>query len=297
METALPALINDTNIARITGALRAIDNELNNYFADSDTAHLTNAVGTMDAPGPGLQHLHQALQRSFGYWQPGRTPETVVADLDLRPERRDELLIKLLAALQAWVPGSRTQLRGSLASGSADQYSDIDICWVVPDASFAEAVDTTGAALSQVTAVLSLRTDPELARSARRRLVFARLSHVPLFWRVDIDILADSVAADDHPDASNPDARSDEGWSAPASAIENAIAAIKAAARGHADTADGLLRRGCERIGHNLGPSADPADTITNLADACAALEPGLTNMAAEVSQLADHVLRPNRPA
>jgi hypothetical protein len=38
-----------------------------------------------------------------------------------------------------------------------------------------------------VTAVLSLRTDPELARSARRRLVFARLAGMPLFWRVDID--------------------------------------------------------------------------------------------------------------
>src|SRR5262249_22489107 len=42
MQTALPELVNDTNIARITGALRFIDDELNAYFADSDIAHLTN---------------------------------------------------------------------------------------------------------------------------------------------------------------------------------------------------------------------------------------------------------------
>jgi hypothetical protein len=297
MQAALPALINDTNIARITDALRAIDNALDNYFADSDTVHLATAVGTMDVLGPGLANLYQAIRRSFGYWQPGRAPETVVADLDLRAERRQELVGKLLAALHAWVRGSRTQLRGSLGCGSADGYSDIDICWVVPDASFAEAVDTAGAALSQVRAVLSLRTDPELARSDRRRLVFARLHGVPLFWRVDIDIRADSVAAADHHDAGNPDARADKDWSAPASAIENAIAAIKAAVRDQADTAEGLVRRGSERIGHNVGPIADLADTITELADACATREPGLRNMAAEVSQVADHLLRSNRSA
>lgn len=297
MEAALPELINETNLVRITDALRAIDNELNNYFADSDTAHPANAVGTMDVPGPGLGYLHQAIRRSFGYWQPGKAPETVVVDLDLRPERRQKLVSKLLAGLQDWVPGSRTRLRGSLGSGSADGYSDIDICWVVPDASFAEAVDTAGAALSQVRAVLSLQTNPELARSARRRVIFARLHGVPLFWRVDIHIRADSVAADDHYDAGNPDARSGKGWSAPASAIENAIAAIKAAARGQADTADGLLRRGCERIGHDLGPVADLADAITNLANACAIQEPALTNMATEVSQVAHQLLQSNRPA
>lgn len=291
MQGALPELVNDTNIARITEVLRFIDKELNSYFADSDRVHLTNALDI------GRENLYQALRRSFGYWQRGRAPETVVADLDLRPERRQKLAGKLLAALQDWVPGSRAQLRESLGSGTADDYSDIDICWVVPDASFAEAVDTVGAALSQVTAVPSFRTDPELARSARRRLVFARLSNVPLFWRVDIDIRADSAAADDHYDAGNPEACGDTGWSAPASAVENAIAAIKAAARGQAGTADALVRRGCERIGHDLGPTADLAAAITNLADACVTQEPGLTNMAAEVNQVADHLLRSNRPA
>jgi hypothetical protein len=290
MHTALPELVNDTNTARIIDALRFIDNELNNYFADSDTAHLTNALDT------GLQRLHQALRRSFGYWQKGRDPETITADLDLQPERRDKLTGKLLAALQSWIPGSVARLRGSLGAGTADGYSDIDICWVVPDRDFTEAADTLGAALSQCTAVLALRTDPEFARSGRRRVVFARLHGMPLFWRVDIDIRANSIAADDLHDAGNPDARNEAGWSAPASAIENAIVAIKAAARGQADAADGLLRRGFKRIGHDPGPTVDLADAITSLADACAAEEPRLMRMAAEVRQVADHLVRAARP-
>jgi hypothetical protein len=287
MQGALPELVNETNFTRIAAVLRFIDNELNSYLGDSDAAHLTNALDT------GLQNFHHAMQRSFGYWQMSRDPARwppVAVDLDLRPERRDQLTGKLLAALQGWVPSSRTQLRGSLGAGTADEYSDIDICWVVPDRDFTEAVDTLGAALSQCAAVLSYRTDPEFARSAKRRVIVARLYGMPLFWRVDIDIRPDSVAADDVCDAGNPDARSDAAWSALASAIENAIAAIKAAARGQADAADGLLRHGFKGIGHHPGSTVDLADAITSLADACAAQEPRLARMAAEVCQVADRL-------
>jgi len=283
IESAPPELVNDTNLTRIANALRFIDNELTSYFADSDTGHLTNALDT------GLQNLHQALRRSFGYWQMGRHPEKAEADLDLSPERRQKLTGKLLAALEGWVPGSSAELRGPLSAGDDD--SDVDICWVVPDQDFTEAVDTAAAALSQCSAVLSFRTDPEFARSARRRVVFARLHGMPLFWRVDIDIRARSAAADDLYDAGHPDERGDTGWPAPASAIEDAVAAIKAAARGRSDAADVLLRRGGERVGHVPGATADLADAVASLADACVAQEPSLAWMAAEVRQLADHLL------
>ena len=75
-----------------------------------------------------------------------------------------------------------------------------------------------------------------------------------MFWRVDIDIRAQSVSADDHYDVGNPDARSDSGWLAPASSIE------------------------------------------TSLAEACATQDPNLTSLAAELSQVVDHLLRPDRP-
>jgi len=112
IESALPEQVNDTNIVRIAAALRFIDNELNKYFADSDPGHLTNACDT------GLQSFHQALRRSFGYWKMGQDPARwppVTADLDLRPERRDKLTGKLLAALRGWIPGSRASSAGRSA--------------------------------------------------------------------------------------------------------------------------------------------------------------------------------------
>lgn len=177
-----------------------------------------------------------------------------------------------------------------------DDYSDIDICWKVPDVAVTEAADSAAAALSQVRAVSSLRIDPDLARSAARRRVFARLSDVPFCSRVDVDIRAESVASGDHYDAGNPGARSDAGWSAPASAMEKAGAVLKAAARGRTATVDDLLRRGCQRIGHRRGSAQDLAEAITSLADACDAREPAPACMSAEVRQIADRVLRPDCP-
>lgn len=209
-----------------------------------------------------------------------------MADLDLRPERRERLASRLRATLTAVIPGSRASLRGSLAAGTADRYSDIDLRWVVPDDMFAAAVEAAATAARSVRPVSSLRIDPGLARSDRRRLLYLRLAATPLFWRVDLDIRAASAAADDHYDAASPAARSEAGWSRPASAIENAIAAIKAAARGQTCVADGLLSRGYQRLGLDPGLAADLPDRITELADSCAAIEPGLTDMAAEVREV-----------
>ncbi len=215
-----------------------------------------------------------------------------MADLDLRPQRRALLVSELRAALEAEVPGSRTSLRGSLASGMADPYSDIDICWLVPDDRFAVAVESASAAIRSAHPVLSQRIDPDLSRSDRRRLVFIRLADVPLFWRVDIDIRTSSVAANDGYDDGNPAARSKAGWSRPASAIENAIAAIKAAVRHQGDVAIGLLSRGYARINLGFGPATDLPRAITVLADSCAALEPKLAYTAAEVREVVDALSR-----
>lgn len=207
-------------------------------------------------------------------------------DLDLRPGRRDQLVAALRGALKAAIVGSRAELRGSLAYGTADPYSDIDLAWIVPDDSFAAAVSAAATAIQSVGTVSSLRQDPDLARSDRRRLVFFRLAYIPLFWRVDLDIRAASVAADDSYDNSNPDARSEDGWSRPASAIENAAGTIKAAVRRQLSTADGLLDRGYRHISLDEVPEADLQSRIITLADSCAALEPGLSGLAAQVGQV-----------
>jgi predicted nucleotidyltransferase len=216
-----------------------------------------------------------------------------MADLDLRPERRDELAAGLRAELEALIPGSATALRGSLASRTADPYSDIDLCWVVEDEAFTAAVSAAAELAATSPAVQAVRLDPSLARSDRRRLVFIRLAGVPLFWRVDLDIRARSVAGRGDYDDGNRDARDAAGWSPAGSAIENAVAAVKSSARGQADVTSGLLSRGYERIGLVPPTRAGSAELIVELAQSCARLEPRLAGLAGEIREVAEILLAP----
>ncbi len=220
-----------------------------------------------------------------------------MADLDLRPERRDQLAAALSAELETLVPCSCVTLRGSLAAGTADPYSDIDLRWTVGDASFPAAVSAVSAASALAATfppVVAVRIDPDLARSDRRRLAYIRLADVPLFWRVDLDVRARSVAGDDSYDYGNPAARDTTGWSPAASAIENAIAAIKSGVRGRPDVAGGLLSRGYERIGLVPPPGTSLTGLITRLAESCARLEPGLAGLAGEIRDVAEILLTPS---
>ena len=118
-------------------------------------------------------------------------------------------------------------MRGSLADERADAYSDIDVFWEVPDELFQESVIRIADILSEVHPVESLRLDSDFQNSDRRRLIFIQFEGLPLFWRVDIDILAQSVHRDFEYDLHNPAARGDN-WSRTHSALMNTIAAIKA---------------------------------------------------------------------
>ena len=182
-----------------------------------------------------------------------------MVDLDLRPERRDLVAARVVAELESAVAGSTAGLRGSLASGSADGFSDIDVLWIVPDDNFAMALGAAEEALGAVRPVSSLRIDPSLARSDRRRLLFVRFADLPVFWRVDLDARASSVGRDDRYDDDNPTARSDVGWSRPGSAIENATAAVKAAVRHQGDIATGLLSRGLRPDRAKPRPTVEPS--------------------------------------
>ena len=90
-----------------------------------------------------------------------------------------------------------------------------------------------------------------------------------------------------------PFARDVTGWSRPASAIENAIAAIRSGIRGRTDVTCGLLSRGYERIGLAPAPGAGLTELITGLAESCARLEPALAGMASEVREVAEILLGP----
>ena len=162
---------------------------------------------------------------------------------------------------------------------------------MVGDETFTAAVSAAAGLAARLPSVQTVRIDPGLARSDRRRLVFVRLAGVPLFWRVDLDVRVRSVAADDSYDDGNPAARDATGWSPPASAMENAIAAIKSGVRGRTDVTSGLLSRGYQRIGLVPPPDTSLSGLVTELAESCARLEPGLTSMAGEVREVAETLL------
>ncbi|TDD74572.1 hypothetical protein E1293_29335 [Actinomadura darangshiensis] len=199
---------------------------------------------------------------------------------------------RVRGALERSRPGSRTVLLGSLAAGTADAYSDIDVEWVVPDSDFEASTAQAEAVLDAVRPVADLRVDPDFLHSDRRRLLFVRFRDVSLFWRLDLSIRAESVAGHEHYDRDNPHARArDDEWSRPASALANAIGAVKAVARGRPEQARGLIDRGFARIDADEQATGAWAADVARLARTSAARDPRLADLAGRVVALACDVL------
>jgi predicted nucleotidyltransferase len=204
--------------------------------------------------------------------------------IGLEVDERARLVAGLLGELVMAVPGSTAILRGSLAEGRADLYSDIDLLWDVPDAAFSTSIAELPVTLERVRPVASLRFDPDFQHSAKRRLAFIRFAGVPLFWRVDLDVFARSVGRDPDYDRANPSARGTS-WSIAESSLANAIAAIKAQRRGHESEAAALLARAEARLGV-APPQVDLQRRIGLLVDAAAANDPALAALAADIRRL-----------
>ncbi|MFE9534064.1 hypothetical protein [Streptomyces sp. NPDC006691] len=226
----------------------------------------------------------------------------------LDPVVRGTFAAALLGALRSGCPGSDAGLRGSLARGTADAYSDIDVAWTVPEAGFGAALVRVPVILGGIRPLASLRVDPELRDAPDRRLFFASFTGLPLFWRLDLEVRATSVTGlgeAARPCAAAPDSDSDPGpdpdpdsdsgpgpdpdsdWSLAASALANGVAAVKAVLRDRPDTARGLLERGFARVGAPASLTGRWPDDITRLADAAARAEPAQRALAEQVRALA----------
>ena len=107
---------------------------------------------------------------------------------------------------------------------------------------------------------------------------------MPLFWRVDIDVLARSVQRDFQYDVNNQAASGDD-WSLTHSALMNAIAAVKALLRHEEDKARQLLARGFERVGLVI-PEGDSQELILELAEGVAALDATKADLARRIVEL-----------
>lgn len=202
--------------------------------------------------------------------------------LDL--SQRADLARDVLDELRQASAQSRVALRGSLASGCADQYSDIDALWELPDEDFLTCVDTISTVLARVRPVESVRSDPYFQRSQKRRLFFVRFRGVPLFWRLDLDVFATSVGRDPEYDLDNLQARGTQ-WSLTESALANAVAAVKAHLR-HRDTdAHALLARAYQRVGVTP-PDAALRDVALCLVDAVTDMDAATVGLGQRVRRL-----------
>ena len=204
--------------------------------------------------------------------------------LNLNPQEREELAKRVVEQLQAGIPGAVAELRGSLAEGSADAFSDIDVLWEVPDEEFARAVDSAESILASVRPLASFRIDIDYQKSDRRRILFVRFEGIPLFWRLDIDLFAASVQRDPNYDSDNYLARG-EHFSRTNSALMNAIAAIKAILRGDEATAAGLVSRGFERVSLPV-PEGSTDERLLKLVDDIYEADDAVALLAAEIKEL-----------
>jgi hypothetical protein len=205
-------------------------------------------------------------------------------------DERDQLATDLLTQLLKAISGAEALLRGSLAEGRADRFSDVDLPWEVPDADFQRAVADLPHTLARVRDVASLRFDPDFQRSAKRRLVFVRFAGVPLFWRVDLDIFARSVGREPGWGRDNSAARGTD-WSVAESALANAVAAITAHMRGDDAAAAALLDRAEQRVGLAVA-NADTRRRILRLVDAITEMNATTAAVAVDIRCLVAEALR-----
>jgi predicted nucleotidyltransferase len=188
-----------------------------------------------------------------------------VVELNLDPAVRRARADTVTRALEGAVADSSAGLRGSLARGTSDPYSDIDVFWELPDAQFHDAIDDLPEILDPIGPIESFRSDPLLQNSDKRRLIFVQFADLPLYWRVDIEVFAASIERDDDYDLDNPDARGDR-WSLTHSALANGVAALKSLLRGDPARAHESLGSAYARIDQPI-PEGSALDQIAELAE------------------------------
>jgi hypothetical protein len=152
----------------------------------------------------------------------------------------------------------------------------------VPGESFAAATREVTDLVSAAWPVVSVRVDPGTRGSGTRRLLFFWFRGLPLFWRLDLEIVSEPPCPDvpDHGE-----------WSPAASALANAVATVKAICRGQPANARGLLERGFARVGAPATLTGDWLHDVVGLAEAAALSEPATRFLAGQVRELAEEHL------
>lgn len=225
-----------------------------------------------------LSTLHHQAGRCAGRPFPYDTADcrSSITTMGFVDADRAVRVVALQQVLNTAVSGSRRTVVGSLASGTADQYSDLDLRWEI-GAAAAAVVKNLYDILGRLAPVVSLRWDT--TDSNDTRLAFVRFSDWPLFSRVDLQIvgLFSGVPVTGT-------------WSATESALMNVVGALKAHLRDRQQEVGGLLQRGFARISLP-DPGGAPSARMRHLVDAVAEQDPGLQHFAATIKAAVDELL------
>lgn len=147
---------------------------------------------------------------------------------------RDELADQL--------PPAEVSFRGSFAEGSHDEYSDVDLLAEVStrlDGRFFSALEGH---LTGLYGPALFRYDPDHRRSSASQHVRFSFYELPVFWRVDLEVISASETAREWP---SPFPR----WMVGTSALMNVVWAVKYHRREEHGPADHYLASACEKLG------------------------------------------------
>jgi hypothetical protein len=145
-------------------------------------------------------------------------------------------------ALLTYVEPAIVQFRGSLATNSYDEFSDVDlearVSVPLDDAFFVGLTDV----LKRNYGPALVRYDPDYKHVTTAQDVRFSFYDLPVFWRVDLLIQSDRESERKYP---NPFPH----WASGTSALMNIIWAVKYSRRGRTQDADHYVGMACEKLG------------------------------------------------
>ena len=147
------------------------------------------------------------------------------------------------ALLSGYLAPGLVVFRGSIAKGTFDEWSDVDIEARVQrplNNSFFSGLEEL---LQRTHGPALVRYDPDYRKTTTAQDVRFSFYAVPVFWRVDLLISSSVETGRKYPDPF-------PHWSVGSSALMNVIWALKYHLRGRGDEADRYLKAACKKIGH-----------------------------------------------
>ena len=147
----------------------------------------------------------------------------------------------VLATLQRHLAPGEVTFRGSLLSGDADEYSDVDLHARVRHRLDQEFFDSLAACLEKRFGRLTVRYDPDNRNDTRAQYLTITLHEYPIFWRLDLIVTSDRDSPRKYPDPF-PE------WSVATSAFWNLVWAVKYGKRGRPEVASDYMAAACDKL-------------------------------------------------